>query len=429
MGACESPTVPAFLASFAVCVLALAGCAPAQRPGPAHPVAPAAARSSGPVRVEVPRTIVTPVDAASIPQLYDRARARLRAGDAAGAAKAFERVFDLDPDGDLADDSLFEAGEAWERAGDREAALARYEQTARRFPKSDLGRAALVRSIRLLAFLEQWKRAEQASDLLMKRYHDLRPFESIVAYSGKALGLILDDDLDTATYYIEKGRTVVEDHRMDEAGRIPRDLAQLYYALGEVRRIKAERIKFNPVPANFAAVLEQRCQLLLDAQSAYSDAMRAYDAHWSAMAGYRVGELYESLHQDLMAIPAPKAADSTPKEKLFEGAMRLRYSVLLRKALTMMDHTVRMAGRTGEHSEWVLRAREAQVKIHEAMKKEDAAIAALPVHPRPAPGRARAAQEQEEGPAVTQREHSRFGSAVPTTRRVRFVLDTLWDRR
>ncbi len=376
MGACDSSRLPVLLAGLALCLLS--ACAPAQGRAPEHPTAPAAAASSKPTAVEVPRTIVTPVDAASIPQLYDRARARLRSGDAAGAAKAFERVFDLDPDGDLADDSLFEAGEAWEQAGDREAALARYEQTARRFPKTDLGRAALVRSIRLLAFLEHWKRAEQASDLLMKRYHDLRPFESIVAYSGKALGLIQDDDLDTASYYIAKGRNVVEDHRMDEAGRIPRDLAQLYYALGEVRRIKAERIKFNPVPPDFAAVLEQRCQLLLDAQSAYSDAMRAYDAHWSAMAGYRVGELYESLHRDLMAIPKPREADTDPKQKLFEGAMRLRYSVLLRKALTMMDHTVQMAERTGEHSEWVLRAREAQVKIHEAMKKEDAAINALP---------------------------------------------------
>ncbi len=377
MGACESLHHPALISCLVLGVLVAAGCAPAQGPAPHQP----RARGGPPPpvdHVKVPRTIVTPVDAASIPQLYDRARAQLRAGDAAGAAKAFERVFKLDPDGDLADDSLFEAGDAWEHAGDREAALKRYEETARRFPKSDLGRAALVRSIRLLAFLEHWKRAGQASDLMMKRYHDLRPFESIVTYSGKALGLIADGDLDTATYYIEKGRTIIEDHRMDEAGRIPRDLAQLYYALGEVRRIKAGRIKFNPVPPHFAAVLEKRCQLLLDAQSAYSDAMRAYDAHWSAMAGYRVGQLYESLHTDLMAIPAPSAADSSPKEKLFEGAMRLRYSVLLRKALTMMDHTVQMAERTGEHSEWVLRAREAQVKIHQAMKKEDAAIAALP---------------------------------------------------
>ena len=368
---------PVSLGGLALCVL-FAACAPAARLPPQHPSPASSGSSRAPDHIQVPRTIVTPADAASIPQLYDRATAQLRAGDAAGAAKAFERVFDLDPHGDLADDSLFEAGDAWEQAGNREAALARYEQTARRFPESDLGRAALVRSIRLLAFLEQWKRAEQAADLLMKRYHDLRPFESIVAYSGKALGLIKDGDLDSATYYIEKGRTVIEDHRMDEAGRIPRDLAQLYYALGEVRRIKAERIKFNPVPENFAAVLEQRCQLLLDAQSAYSDAMRAYDAHWSAMAGYRVGELYEKLHEDLMAIPKPSAADTDRKQMLFEGAMRLRYSVLLRKALTMMDHTVRMAEHTGERSEWVLRAREAKVKIEHAMKTEDAAIAALP---------------------------------------------------
>jgi len=103
-----------------------------------------------------------------------------------------------------------------------------------------------------------------------------------------------------------------------------------------------ERIRFAPVPSDFAAVLEQRCQLLLDAQSAYSDAMRAYDAHWSAMAGFRVGELYQKLHEELMQVPAPKSADSAGKRQLFEGAMRLRYSILLDKAKAMMDHTVAM---------------------------------------------------------------------------------------
>ena len=87
----------------------------------------------------------------------------------------------------------------------------------------------------------------------------------------------------------------------------------MYFALGELRRMRAERIHFVPVPENFGAALEQRCQLLLDSQSAYSDAMRAYDSHWSAMAGYRVGELYQKLHEELMQVPAPKAADTVPE--------------------------------------------------------------------------------------------------------------------
>ncbi|HEY3234687.1 MAG TPA: hypothetical protein VGJ84_08215 [Polyangiaceae bacterium] len=41
--------------------------------------------------------------------------------------------------------------------------------------------------------------------------------------------------------------------------------------------------------------------------------MRAYDAHWSAMAGYPVGDLYESSHRDLMQVPAPFAADTNER--------------------------------------------------------------------------------------------------------------------
>lgn len=357
----------------------LGACAPSALPAPAaarQPRAPFVAPR--PERVRVPRTIVTPTEASSIPEMYERAQAELRAGDAAGAERAFDRIVALDPKGRLAPDALFGAAEAADDAADLQGASARYEQVAERFPDNRLARPALVRNIRLLLYLEKWKRAGAVADALMARYHDLRPFESIVADSGKALALVEARDLDDAEFYIGKGRDIVEAHHYDEAGRIPRDIAQLYYALGEVRRIRADRIHFVPVPANFAAVLEQRCQLLLDAQSAYSDAMRAYDAHWSAMAGYRVGELYEKLHEDLMKVPPPKTARTKTQKQLFEGAMRLRYSVLLRKALTMMRHTLTMSERTGEHSEWVDKARDAEVKIQRAMQAEDQAIDRLP---------------------------------------------------
>jgi hypothetical protein len=155
-------------------------------------------------------------------------------------------------------------------------------------------------------------------------------------------------------------------------------VAQLYFALGEIRRARAERIKLVPVPSNFAAALEARCQLLLDAQSAYSDVMRAHDAHWSAMAGYRVSELYQSLHEELMRVPPPRSAESDRLRQLFEGAMRLRYAVLLRKASSMLEHTLAMAERTGEESSWVVRARRAKQDVDRAVVAEEAALARLP---------------------------------------------------
>jgi hypothetical protein len=171
---------------------------------------------------------------------------------------------------------------------------------------------------------------------------------------------------------------IVDELQLDRAGRIPRDLAALYFAQGEARRRKAEGVKLSPDPATFATRLEERCQLLLSAQSSYSDSMRAYDAHWSAMAGYRVGELYERLHHELMEMPPPTQAGTERQRQLFEGAMRLRYSVLVSKALTMMEHTLIMAERTGEASDWVRRSAAAKVELEQALQEEQAALARLP---------------------------------------------------
>jgi hypothetical protein len=241
-----------------------------------------------------------------------------------------------------------------------------------------LTREALVRAVRLHCFLEQWARAGAAADLLLANRNELRPLERIVAHGGKALAVLHEGNLERATEHVDRGRAIILEERLDAAGTLPRDLAQLYFALGEIRRVLAERIRFQPLPRDFVAALEERCQLLLDAQSAYSDAMRAYDAHWSAMAGYRVGELYQRLHQDLMAIEPPPTADTVARRQLFEAAMRLRYSVLLDKALAMMQHTRQMATNTGEQSHWVRQAEASERAIEQAQRAERAALLRLP---------------------------------------------------
>ncbi|HVU04638.1 MAG TPA: tetratricopeptide repeat protein [Polyangiaceae bacterium] len=338
--------------------------------------APKAAASAE--RVEVPRTIVTPTSETNVAEMFSRARVAYGERRFADAAKDFDRIVLLDPDGPYAKESLFDAAASHDQGGELDAAAARYQEVARRFPSDPLADESLVRAVRLLAYRERFPEAGAAADRLLSHVTALPPLERIVAYGGKALALVTSSDPDAAAYFIEKGRDVVETERLDAAGILPKDLAALYFALGELRRVRGERVRFDPVPARFGDVLEQRCQLLLDAQSAYSDAMRAYDAHWSAMAGYRVGELYQKLHEELMRVPPPAVADTKDKAQLFEGAMRVRYSVLLRKGLTMMEHTVALSDRTGEHSAWVDRAAASKASLERAIQDEEAAIARLP---------------------------------------------------
>jgi tetratricopeptide (TPR) repeat protein len=328
--------------------------------------------------VEVPRTVVTAKDASSIPELLRDAGALATAERWQEAAQAYERAYRIEPDGASGDEALWGAAEAHDHANQHEQALSRYELIAKREPGTPRGREAMVRATRLLVFLGRFAPAGVYAELLLKQAEQLGDFERIAVMSARALALLERGDEQQASYFIEKARDVVESRQLDAAGRVPRDLAQLYYALGESRRIKAERIVFEPMPPSFGAVLEQRCQLLLDAQSAYSDSMRAYDAHWSAMAGFRTAELYQRLHQDLLSVRPPPSADTERKRQLFEGAVRTRYAILLTKAKGMAEHTLAMAERTGEHSQWVERTREALKSIDQGIADESAALAQLP---------------------------------------------------
>jgi hypothetical protein len=192
------------------------------------------------------------------------------------------------------------------------------------------------------------------------------------------MALIQNGLLDDASYHVEKARSLIESRGLHRAERVSRDIAQAYFALGELRRLAGEAIQFKPLPQDFATALEKRCQLLLDAQSAYADSMRAYDAHWSAMAGYRVGELYSRLHADLMAIPTPSYAVSERQRQLFEGAMRLRYSILLDKGLRMLDHTLTMARRTGQAGPWIRKTEGERSRLLRSIEDEQRALDRLP---------------------------------------------------
>jgi hypothetical protein len=369
-------STPFWLPSLAASSVLAAACAGQPQKGPAPRTSQDASRQQR--EVEVPRTVVTPTGASSIPELLQKAAGLGNAGRWKEAAAAYELAYRLEPEGAFGSEALWGAADAHDRANELEPALSRYELFAQREPTSPHAHDALVRITRLAVFLNHFSRAGLYAERLLKQPELLSDSERIAVLSARALALIESGEDQQASYFIEKGRDIVDSRQLDAAGKVPRDVAQLYYALGELRRVKAERIVFQPMPPKFGAVLEERCQLLLDAQSAYADSMRAYDAHWSAMAGYRTAELYQKLHQDLLAVKPPANADTERKQQLFEGAVRTRYAILLTKARAMAQSTLAMAERTGEKSEWVERTREALKSIDQAAKDEEAALAKLP---------------------------------------------------
>jgi hypothetical protein len=162
--------------------------------------------------------------------------------------------------------------------------------------------------------------------------------ERLEAYGDKSLAIVETGDPDSAERFVIKGRDIIDALRLGEGGKLPLEVAQVHFALGEIRKLRSEAIVFVPVPANFAEVLERRCQGLLDAQSAYSDAMRSYGAHWAAMSGYRVGQLYQRLHEDVIHRRPPPERQQPREKAAFEGPCAFAIGSCSRRA-SMMEHT------------------------------------------------------------------------------------------
>src|SRR5688572_24568587 len=115
--------------------------------GCARPAAagPQAQPSPEPDRVEVPRVIVTPGGTTSVDELFSTAMRSLDARDYVTAGEGFRRVYEVDPDGPLADEALFWRGTAQDLGAEPAQALRTYELLSSRFPQSARTRTVLVR--------------------------------------------------------------------------------------------------------------------------------------------------------------------------------------------------------------------------------------------------------------------------------------------
>lgn len=320
---------------------------------------------------------ITDAEPADLERRFQVALDQLMRDEFIPAAKEFDSIAASDPDGKTAVLSLFNAGIAYHGMGELDKALDRFQKSAEKSPAHPSTKTAWLRISRIYGQLERWEELERVATNTLERA-DLTVLEQIEAMGAKGLGLVEMGKVEEAAKVIYKARDIIEEKHLGQSGKPPLELAQVSFALGEIRRLKGEKVVFDPFPEDFGAVLEDRCTQLLDAQYAYQDAMRSLDAHWSAMAGYRIGQLYSQLHKDVMAMKVPMKNQSADQRALFEAAVRLRYRTLLSKGLDAMTAVVAMGERTGESSPWISRARSAKKELEDAITLEKQANAKLP---------------------------------------------------
>ena len=328
-------------------------------------------------RIDASNQIIGPHVEGTAKELRARGERALLAQNWQEAVHAFEALIAGDPNAANDPQVIYDLALAYEGLGEREKARERYREVVRRFPGDPNARSALAREVSLDAYLEDWTALGEVGEQILAR-KDLEVADKMLGLGARGLSRIVAGDETGAARDVNDGLDLVEETRFGATGQLPVAAAMLKYAQGEIRKFRSEKIVLNPPPPDFVQRLEMRCQLLLDAQSSYADAIRSVDLHWAAMSGYRVGEMYRTLHHHLMMIPPTEKAKTESDKQLFYGIMHVRYRALLEKGIEMMKRTLALGERTGVASAWMKRAEAAKVEMDRALEEEKATLAKLP---------------------------------------------------
>jgi len=330
-----------------------------------------------PQRIEASNQIIGTHIEGTAKELQARGERALLAQSWQEAVLAFEALIAGDPNAANDPQVIYDLALAYEGLGEREKARDRYRDVVRRFPGDPNARSALAREVSLDAYLEDWAALGEVGEQILAR-KDLEVADKMLGLGARGLSRIVAGDETGAARDVNEGLDLVEETRFGATGQLPVAAAMLKYAQGEIRKFRSEKLVLNPPPPDFVQKLEKRCQLLLDAQSSYADAIRSVDLHWAAMSGYRVGEMYRTLHHHLMMIPPTEKAKTESDKQLFYGIMHVRYRALLEKGIEMMKRTLALGERTGVASAWMKRAEAAKAEMDRALEEEKAALAKLP---------------------------------------------------
>ena len=294
--------------------------------------------------------------------LFDVGTRAFQAGDFEKAALHFDRLWSSFPASPLRGPALWNAGLAHERLSQDALALERFEKYIALKNEPDAQLHAARAEYRLGRFAAAADRLHTLASrpglpLLVRASALLQEGVCRVQGGSRADGEIL---LRTALDLYENDR----DEPVDPA--LP---AQAEFWLGEAFRGAFREQKLDPAAMDekgLEGALERKAQFLLSAQGHYLRSIRRGDGEWATAAGYRIGEIYEEFHDQLLQAPLPRGL-TDDQRALYQEELRNKVRNLIEKAIRIYEQTLATAQRVGAQSGYVEKTQQALERLRKLL--------------------------------------------------------------
>ncbi len=312
------------------------------------------------------------VEAYDAKKLFKDAAAHLRAGECAEAVDLYKTLVAEFETSELAPLSLYNSGLCNEQLELFESATVDYLTLIDTYPDSPDVTHALFRLAGSYEELELWDKASATFAVILEEREDVDGLERVEALARRGSALLNDRRYDEADLALKEAVAIFRAER-----DIPPGSSTFYHGMarfkqGEIIAVRMREVALPSDETILEPALENKCQLLLDAQREYTQAIKVGHPHWAAAAAYRIGHLYRDLWDDMTNAPPPE--DLTEEEKaIYAEVLRDRIQNLLKKAVKQWERTLKMARRLNLDNEWVDKTTAELEEIRETLALEDTA--------------------------------------------------------
>ncbi|MEO0592068.1 MAG: hypothetical protein AAFZ38_00690 [Myxococcota bacterium] len=290
------------------------------------------------------------------PSLFHLAGESDRRGDADRALELYRRMREEFPTDPLVIAARFNAGLIHENHERYELALREYDAIlAREAPGSEPDRQTwLDAHFRVAAChikREAWWRAVAVFETVGE-LDDLPDRDRLEALVGKGIALESAGDREAAMLSFSHAlgffRLVSRRRRFDDRGFA----AEAAFRSGEIAHTYFDEVQLRYPLHVLKQSLDEKCRLLLLAQNHYLQAIRYGDTHSVAVAGHRIGNLYEDLYESMIALEVPADVDASQVD-VYREEVRNRVAVLVEKAIRVYEKALLAGRRTASAASWV----------------------------------------------------------------------------
>ena len=302
--------------------------------------------------------------------LFEQAGQAFEASDYATAAQKYQLIVSRFAKSRWANVSRYNGGLALERSGRCPDAVVLFEDLAARVPGSRDAQDALFRVASCHEKAKDWSKARVALDRLLKpEFKGISAISRLEAHALRGRALQELDEVALAERDYKATLALYKRNIEKKVLHRNRYVSMAQFQIAEIYRELFRAIRIRLPVERMERDIEAKANLFLKCQAAFLRTVRFQHPEYSVIAGYRLGQIFETFYDHLLSAEVPSDLDEEEIEVYYDE-LKDKIRPLVEKAVDIFERNLRLGQRMGRSGEWMRKTEASLERLRELMRDD-----------------------------------------------------------